>query len=73
LKIETRLIFSLQPLGFNFGKNEDAHYLQRKKDKEINESSQQVVKKKKRKKEDFEDLGLPKIPKNKGTFFIFNI
>ena len=32
LGLETRLIFSLQPLGFNFGKQEDAHRLDRKRD-----------------------------------------
>jgi len=39
LGVETRLVFSLQPLGYAFGKQEDAHRLDRKKDdldKDIN-------------------------------------
>ena len=40
LGVETRLIFSLQPLGYSFGKHEDAHRLERRKDdldKDIND------------------------------------
>src|SRR5271154_4908237 len=32
LGVETRLVFSLQPLGYAFGKQEDAHRLDRKAD-----------------------------------------
>src|SRR5271154_4540006 len=42
LGVETRLVFSLQPLGYAFGKQEDAHRLDRKKDdldKDINAPS----------------------------------
>lgn len=80
LGIETRLIFSLQPLGFNFGKQEDAHRLDKKKDdldKDINDSSQPMEtplsKKRKRHKaeeSDSEDLGLPKV-KGKGRSPIY--
>lgn len=76
LGIEARLIFSLQPLGFNFGKQEDAHRLDRKKDdlsKDVQEidTPETPPKKRKRRKmddedEDEEDLGLPKV-KSKGN------
>lgn len=75
--LETRLVFSLQPLGFNFGKLEDAHRLDRRKDdldKDINEIPEKPAQKKdgkrssrKRKRtdddseDDDEDLGLPKV------------
>jgi xeroderma pigmentosum group C-complementing protein len=84
LGIETRLIFSLQPLGFNFGKQEDAHRLDRKKDdlnKEVQENvvdaPQTPPKKRKRQKmddddEDEEDLGLPKV-KSKGNLVLDSI
>jgi xeroderma pigmentosum group C-complementing protein len=75
LGIETRLIFSFQPLGFNFGKLEDAHRLDRRKDdldKDINEISDQpeekeAKKSRKRKRiqdeesDDEQDLGLPRV------------
>ena len=72
LAIETRLIFSLQPLGFNFGKQEDAHRLERKKDdldKDINDAKntppKPITNKKRRRRvseeSDNEDLGLPKV------------
>jgi hypothetical protein len=84
LGVETRLIFSLQPLGFNFGKQEDAHRLDRKKDdlnKDIQEDVSSVTgtpeapsKKRKRRKADEadeseEDLGLPKV-KSKGIQYL---
>jgi xeroderma pigmentosum group C-complementing protein len=74
--VETRLIFSLQPLGFNFGKLEDAHRLDRRKDdldRDINEIPQEPARKQKGKKtstkrkrteesdDDEEDLGLPRV------------
>jgi xeroderma pigmentosum group C-complementing protein len=75
LGIETRLIFSLQPLGYSFGKLEDAHRLERRKDdldKDVNDqpSPRQPAPSKKRKRQkaedsDSEDLGLPKV-KGKG-------
>ena|SRR5579859_5378494 len=76
LGVETRLVYSLQPLGFSFGKQEDAHRLDKKKDdftKDINASTPtknepDAKKGKKRKVEeesDDEDLGLPKV-KGKG-------
>jgi xeroderma pigmentosum group C-complementing protein len=72
LGAETRLIFSLQPLGFNFGKAEDAHRLDRRKD-DLNKAisdSETVMPPKKRKRgghdESDDDLGLPKV-KSKGT------
>lgn len=71
LGLETRLIFSLQPLGYNFGKCEDAHRLDKRKDdlnKDINNidnsSTRPTPKKRKRKSSDTsdtEDLGLPKV------------
>jgi hypothetical protein len=58
-------------LGFNFGKQEDAHRLERKKDnldKDVNDPSQttEITPSKKRKRHkaeesDSEDLGLPKV------------
>jgi len=77
LNPETRLIFSLQPLGFNFGKFEDAHRLDRKKD-DLSQpipststsspisgpSTPQTTKKRKRQRDEdseLEDLGLPKV------------
>lgn len=77
LNIETRLIFSFQPLGFNFGKQEDAHRIDRRKDdldKDVNDQLPTVTnehttptKRKRTKAEDSdsEDLGLPKV-KGKG-------
>ena len=71
LGVETRLIFSLQPLGYSFGKQEDAHRLERRKDnldKDVNDqpSLKQPTPSKKRKRQkaedsDSEDLGLPKV------------
>ena len=73
--IETRLIFSFQPLGFNFGKCEDAHRIEKRKDDlERNVDDQEPLlnitptKKRKRQKVeelDLEDLGLPTV-KEKG-------
>jgi hypothetical protein len=74
--VETRLVFSLQPLGFNFGKLEDAHRLDRRKDdldRDINEIPEEPAAKKESKKssrkrkrtkgesDDEEDLGLPRV------------
>src|SRR5208282_6598793 len=71
LGVETRLIFSLQPLGYSFGKQEDAHRLERRKDdldRDVNDQptpkQPTPSKKRKRQKEedsDSEDLGLPKV------------
>jgi len=80
LGVETRLVFSLQPLGFNFGRQEDFHRLDRKKDnldKDINKQTPEkpkelISKKRKRRKSDGEgsaeeDLGLPKISGRGGS------
>jgi hypothetical protein len=51
--LDTRLVFSLQPLGFNFGKLEDAHRLDRRKDdldRDINEIPEEPAQKKEGKK-----------------------
>ena len=74
--VETRLIFSLQPLGFSFGKQEDAHRLEKRKDDLDRDVDDQPIpkqstssKKRKRPKaegSDCEDLGLPKV-KGKGS------
>ena len=76
LGVETRLIFSLQPLGFNFGKQEDAHRLDRKKDdlrkdlpdeNSITETASSTPAKKRKRRRateedsDKEDLGLPRV------------
>ena len=72
LGVETRLVFSFQPLGFNFGKLEDAHRLDRRKDdlnRDLNEIAAQPAEKKSRKRklskdkefDEEEDLGLPRI------------
>jgi hypothetical protein len=68
--VETRLIFSLQPLGFNFGKQEDAHRLERKKENLDNPVSdvETPPNKRKRNDESDEDLGLPKV-KTRGILF----
>ena len=65
--VETRLVFSLQPLGFGFGKQEDAHRLDRRKDdldKPISTDGPHEASAKKRKRtrdESDDDLGLPKV------------
>jgi len=71
LGVETRLVFSFQPLGFNFGKLEDAHRLDRRKDdlnRDLNEIAAQPAEKKSRKRKpskdkefEEEDLGLPQV------------
>ena len=76
LGLETRLIFSLQPLGFSFGKQEDAHRIEKRKDDLDRDVDDQPTRKqhtpsKKRKRQkaedsDSEDLGLPKV-KGKGS------
>lgn len=64
LGADTRLLFSLQPLGFNFGKQEDAHRL-------VKNDKPEISKKRKRQKEDSDDdLGLPKI--TRGIPFLNN-
>jgi len=71
--VETRLVFSFQPLGFNFGKPEDAHRLDRGKDdlnRDINELIAQPAEKKRLRKmnaskdkkfDEEEDLSLPRV------------
>jgi len=74
LGVETRLVFSLQPLGYAFGKQEDAHRLDRKKDdldKDINaptssntptkasSTSSPPSKKRKRRRQADSDLSFP--------------
>lgn len=80
LKIETRLLFSFQPLGFNFGKQEDAHRIDRKRDdlnKDINDQPSTTptknltptIKRKRQQKSDSEDdLGLPKVKRKACTY-----
>jgi xeroderma pigmentosum group C-complementing protein len=54
LGVETRLVFSLQPLGFNFGKAEDFHRLPRKHNTQNDDPPG----------DDEEDLGLPQVKPN---------
>ena len=81
--VETRLIFSLQPLGFNFGKQEDAHRLDRRKedldrdvgDKFVATDETPPTKKRKRKRtedSDSEDLALPKIKAEGDSVLLFH-
>ena len=82
LGLEARLVFSLQPLGFSFGKQEDAHRLDRKRDdlsKDLPDKEpsgtgtlKNAPRKRNRKQmeedddDDQEDLGLPKVKNQKG-------